>query len=214
MLIKNVVSNLMQSGGKRIRPLFVLAFNKLCSNSIPEDLNIIAASIEYIHTATLLHDDVIDNSDSRRGKSTAQKLWGSKASVLVGDFLLSTAFKWLVSSNNSEILKIVSETSVAISRGEIKQLVSKLDFNSHTYYDVIRSKTAVLFAASCEIGAVAGGANYEQRCAAYEFGLNFGIAFQIIDDIMDYVGTETGKPSGADFMNSRITLPLILAYQE
>ena len=212
-LVRKVISHLMKGGGKRLRPAFVLAFNKIFQDNISDQAISVGSAVEYIHAATLLHDDVIDNSVTRRGAATIKSIWGNKISVLVGDFVLSNAFRLFVKSQNPEILKIISETSISITLGEIKQLIPDTSFKYDNYHEIITAKTASLFAAACEIGACLGEATMEHRKRAYNFGLNFGISFQIIDDILDYTGENIGKQLGNDLMNSRVTLPIIIAYE-
>lgn len=176
-----------------------------------------AACVEFIHTATLLHDDVIDKSELRRGNQTANSIWGNEASILVGDFLLSKSFQLMVSDESLKVMKILSDTSAIISEGEVMQLTYErdLDTSEPIYLEIIKAKTAQLFAACCEIGAVVAEAGEIKENALHEFGKNLGIAFQIMDDVLDYSAKqeELGKKIGDDFRDGKITLPVILAYR-
>jgi octaprenyl-diphosphate synthase len=177
----------------------------------------LAASVEFIHTATLLHDDVVDESGLRRGRATANAVWGNKASVLVGDFLFSRAFQLMVADGSLKVLEILSQAAAVIAEGEVLQLVTSNDTETseQAYLDVIRSKTAALFAAACRIGAVVAGRPKVEEEALDSFGLNLGIAFQLIDDVLDFSArqAELGKSIGDDFREGKITLPVILAFR-
>ena len=213
-LIHNIARHIIASGGKRIRPALTLISAQLCHYEGQRHI-VMAAAIEFIHTATLLHDDVVDESKLRRGLATANELFGNKASVLVGDFLLSQAFQLMVSESSLQALKILSDASAVISKGEVMQLMTEgqPETTIEQYLQVISSKTAVLFAAACELGAVIAG-NKEYEAPLREFGIYIGIAFQLIDDALDYCADEAtlGKTVGDDFNEGKITLPVIIAY--
>lgn len=213
-LISNIAQHIVASGGKRIRPALTLISSQLCSYQGHRHIAL-AASIEFIHTATLLHDDVVDESKLRRGLATANELFGNKASVLVGDFLLSQAFQLMVSDGSLKSLKILSDAAAIISKGEVMQLMTEgqPETSIESYLQVISSKTAVLFAAACELGAVISGQSMWEE-ALREFGIYIGIAFQLVDDALDYAADELtlGKTVGDDFNEGKITLPVIIAY--
>lgn len=212
-LISSVILHLINTKGKRLRPALVFMVCKMLNCG--EDKRIrVAAAIEFIHNATLLHDDVLDKSDLRRGISTANKIWGNKTSILVGDFLLAIAFQWLIECKSFDILSILSQSSATIVSGEIKQMqiCSNADMTEQDYIDIISAKTSALFTASCEAAAVLAKVPIEERNALKNFGTNFGIAFQIIDDVLDYSGEQSGKNLGNDFYNRKVTLPVIISY--
>lgn len=213
-LVENIGHHLIDAGGKRLRPLMVLLTCKALGYSEQQHLSL-AAIIEFIHTATLLHDDVVDTSNLRRGRPTANAEWGNAPSVLVGDFLYSRAFQIMVSIGNMDIMAILSNTTNVIAEGEVQQLINAKnpDLSEAAYLDVINKKTAVLFAAACETGAVLSGASAQQRTALKEYGLQIGIAFQLVDDALDYQGDAQtlGKNIGADLSEGKPTLPLIYA---
>lgn len=215
-LIPQLAAHLIMAGGKRIRPLLTLAGGKLCGYEGPHIIKL-AAAIEFIHNATLLHDDVVDMSDLRRGQSTANALWGNQASVLVGDFLFARAFQLMVSVENLEALAVLSKTSATISEGEVFQLSlgSTFDVRHEDYYKIIQSKTGALFEASCQMGAILGNATSEQRQRTIDYGHYLGIVFQIIDDVLDYTADEKtlGKKVGGDFKERKLTLPIMVAYE-
>ncbi|WP_339047880.1 polyprenyl synthetase family protein [Candidatus Mesenet endosymbiont of Phosphuga atrata] len=214
-LVSSVISHLIKAGGKRLRPALVFIVCKMLSCQDEEGKRIrVAAAIEFIHNATLLHDDVLDESDLRRGISTANKIWGNKTSILVGDFLLTMAFQWLIECENFDVLSILSQSSATIVSGEIKQMLicSNITMTEQDYIDVVSAKTAALFAASCEAAAALAKVSVQQREALKSFGVNFGIAFQIIDDVLDYSGEQSGKNLGNDFYNRKVTLPVIISY--
>lgn len=216
-LIPKITSHVITSGGKRLRPILTLLSSKLCNYSGQRHINL-AACVEFIHTATLLHDDVVDESDLRRGNATANSVWGNQASVLVGDFLLSRAFQLMVDDGSLEVLKILSDTSAVISEGEVMQLSSMHDLGllEEKYTRIISAKTARLFAAACEIGAVLSKETKEKRDALFAYGENLGIAFQIVDDLLDYSAKQEalGKTIGDDFREGKVTLPVIYALQK
>lgn len=210
-----VISNyIISAGGKRIRPLMVILTSKMFGYSGINHIKI-ATALEFIHTATLFHDDVIDDGKTRRGKPTANNVWGNKYAILVGDFLFSQAFKLMVQTEKLEILEVLSHSSSVIAAGEIEQLscIGNLSLNEAQYIKIITDKTAELFAAACKSGAIIAEQNIDVINKMYDFGLNTGIAFQIIDDIIDYTSLESGKDLGQDVKDKKVTLPLLLAYQ-
>lgn len=215
-LIPEISGHTISSGGKRLRPMLTLATAKMCGYTgiAHRDL---AASVEFIHTATLLHDDVVDKSDLRRGSFTANNLWGNKESILVGDFLLGKAFELMGSAASLEVYRVLSNAAVVISEGEVKQLAvtGKIDIEQSEYFEVITAKTAELFAAACEIGGIIAGRPEKEIKALRQYGMSLGIAFQIIDDALDYSSTQEklGKNIGDDFMEKKVTLPIIIAYK-
>jgi octaprenyl-diphosphate synthase len=205
------------AGGKRMRPLLTVAAARLCGYDAEDDRHIrLATCVEFIHSATLLHDDVVDVSELRRGKPTANTVWGDKASVLVGDFLFTRSFELMVDVGSLDILGVLSRASSTIAEGEVLQLVTQRDISTPeaTYLEVIKAKTAKLFAAAAEVGAMVAGRNGAERVALESFGINLGIAFQLVDDALDYSGREAqlGKTVGDDFREGKITLPVILAF--
>jgi octaprenyl-diphosphate synthase len=215
-LIPQLAGHIVAAGGKRLRPLLTLASARLCDYRGDRHVRL-AACVEFIHTATLLHDDVVDESDLRRGLATANALWGNKASVLVGDYLFSRAFQLMVADGSLKVLEILSNASAVIAEGEVLQLQTSNDTatSEQAYLDVIRSKTAALFAAACRIGAVVAERPKAEEEALDSFGLNLGIAFQLVDDVLDYAAAqpELGKTVGDDFRDGKITLPVILAFR-
>lgn len=214
-LIPELAGHLVNSGGKRLRPLLTLACAHMLGYSGDRHITI-AAIVEFIHTATLLHDDVVDASDMRRGKKTANLIWGNQPSVLVGDFLFSRSFELMVEDGSLEILRILSNASSIIAEGEVMQMQATHDLSTDLslYMDVIGAKTAALFAAACEVAAVISGESFNVQEALRDYGTALGIAFQIADDRLDYVATsETmGKAAGDDFRDGKVTLPVIEAY--
>ena len=212
--INDVARHLLDAGGKRIRPLLTLASARIVGDSPRAPL--LAAAVEFIHTATLLHDDVVDRSARRRGQPTANLLWDNKSSVLVGDFFFARAFQLMVEADNLTALRILSDASATISEAEVMQLVmaSNVEMEESTYIKIIEGKTAVLFAAATETGAVIAGASPEQARALSTYGHALGICFQIIDDLLDYGAPDAaiGKDTGDDFKERKITLPIIKAY--
>ena len=216
-LIPELANHLVGAGGKRMRPLLTVAAARLCGYSDDSDRHIkLATCVEFIHSATLLHDDVVDVSALRRGKPTANTVWGDKASVLVGDFLFTRAFELMVEVGSLDILGVLSNASSTIAEGEVLQLVSQRDMSTPeaTYLEIIKAKTAKLFAAAAEVGAMVAGRDGPERVALQSFGMNLGIAFQLVDDALDYSGREAklGKTVGDDFREGKITLPVILAF--
>jgi octaprenyl-diphosphate synthase len=215
-LIPELAQHLINSGGKRLRPMLTIAAAHLCGYGGDAHIKL-AASVEFMHTATLLHDDVVDESDMRRGKKSARLLWGNQASVLVGDFLLGQAFRMMVDVGSLPALKILSDASSVIAEGEVMQLAASKDMGTteENYLAVIYSKTAALFAAASEIGAVIAGRNEAEQSALRLYGTNIGLAFQLIDDALDYSGEAAmlGKRVGDDFREGKITLPVVLSYR-
>ena len=216
-LIHKMTDYHVKSGGKRIRPLLTLASAKLCGyKDGNRDINL-AACIELIHNATLLHDDVIDNSELRRGIKTANSVWGNQSSILVGDYLFSRCFEMMVEDGSPEILKLLSSTSSRIAQGEVLQLEHKgeIDLLEETYFNIINMKTAALFAAAAKVGACLGNKSKKEKDALESYGKNLGLAFQIADDALDYFSSKNifGKEIGKDFYEGKTTLPLIIIFQ-
>ena len=217
-LIQEIGKYLILSGGKRLRPLLTTSCFHILNTQSLKSINHIglAAAVEFIHAATLLHDDVVDLSKDRRGNLTANEVWGNKTSVLVGDFLFSRSFQLMTKYGNMETLKILSDTSVVISEGEVLEISNdkNLEMNQDTYFQIINGKTASLFSAACQVGGISGGAKDNEHQALKSFGTNFGMAFQLIDDAIDYSSSSKtmGKNIGDDFKEGKITLPIILAY--
>jgi octaprenyl-diphosphate synthase len=214
-LIPQLAGHIVAAGGKRLRPMLTLATSRLCGYRGDRHIAL-AAAVEFIHTATLLHDDVVDSSGLRRGLATANAVWGNKASVLVGDFLFSRAFELMVEDGSLRVLEILSRASAVIAEGEVLQLMTSNDTSTTeaAYLDVIGAKTAELFAAASRIGAVLGERPMEDELALDAYGRNLGIAFQLIDDMLDYSAheAELGKTVGDDFRDGKITLPVVLAF--
>jgi octaprenyl-diphosphate synthase len=215
-MIPEVANHLIASGGKRMRPILTLATSGLCGYCGEGHIKL-AAAVEFMHTATLLHDDVVDESDLRRGKAAARVLWGNEASVLVGDFLLGQAFKMMVEVGSLPCLEVLSSAAVVIAEGEVMQLSAAKDTETteDAYLAVIRAKTAALFAAACEVGPILAGRSKAQIAACQGYGANLGIAFQLIDDALDYGGSaaKLGKNVGDDFREGKITLPVVLSFR-
>ena len=211
--IPEVTAHLVDAGGKRLRPMLTLAAARMCGYTGPFQIHL-AATVEFIHTATLLHDDVVDESAQRRGRPTANLLWDNQSSVLVGDYLFSRAFQLMVETGNLRVLDILANASATIAEGEVLQLSAAKDVETteEIYFKVIRGKTAALFAAAMEVGAVIAEQDDKIVQALYNYGDALGIAFQIVDDLLDYTGTKaTGKSIGNDFREQRLTLPVIKA---
>ncbi|UWI82957.1 polyprenyl synthetase family protein [Wolbachia endosymbiont of Howardula sp.] len=213
----NLLLRLVRAGGKRIRPKLVFIICKMLQYFETNRIQI-AASVECIHYATLLHDDVLDDSEIRHGIQTAHIIWGNKASILAGDLLLTLAFRWLIDCNNINILRILSQASHALVKGEIKQMTECIDLDlMHTnYFAIIGEKTASLFSACCEAISTVSTATQDEIYRLKNFGFNFGMAFQIIDDILDYTAYQDsyGKKVGKDFHDRKVTLPVIIAYEK
>ncbi|MEM7214080.1 MAG: polyprenyl synthetase family protein [Pseudomonadota bacterium] len=215
-MIPEVAKHLIDSGGKRLRPMITLAAAQMFGYE-GEGHVILAASVEFMHTATLLHDDVVDESDMRRGKLAARMLWGNEASVLVGDFLLGQAFRMMVEVGSLKALDVLSHAATVIAEGEVLQLstAKNLETTEDEYLEVIRSKTAALFAAAAEVGPIIVNESDAAGRALRSYGNNLGLAFQLIDDALDYGGnaSELGKNTGDDFREGKVTLPVLLAYR-
>ncbi|MBI5888003.1 MAG: polyprenyl synthetase family protein [Deltaproteobacteria bacterium] len=216
-LVGKVGEYILTSGGKRFRPLVMLLASRLCGYK-GERHTQIAGVIEFIHTATLLHDDVVDNSSLRRGAASANTIWGDGASILVGDYMLSKAFSLAVTHGNERILKVLSQAAARMAEGEVMQLLKHGDINitEKEYLDVITSKTAVLFSASAQFAAILGEVNLEREVALASYGMGLGIAYQLMDDSLDYTSTDEdlGKSVGNDLREGKVTLPLIYAYKK
>ncbi len=212
--IPEVTAHLVEAGGKRLRPMLTLAAAEMCGYDGPFDVHL-AATVEFIHTATLLHDDVVDESGQRRGRPTANLLWDNKSSVLVGDYLFSRAFQLMVETGSLRVLDILSNASATIAEGEVLQLTAARDLatDEGIYLQVVRGKTAALFSAATEVGGVIAGAPEVQVQALFDYGDALGISFQIVDDLLDYQGesSATGKNVGDDFRERKLTLPVIKA---
>jgi octaprenyl-diphosphate synthase len=213
-LIPQLAAHLVAAGGKRLRPLLTLAAARLCGYEGARQISL-AACVEFIHTATLLHDDVVDESVLRRGDASANAVFGNKAAVLVGDFLFARAFELMVEDGSLEVLRILSAAAATIAEGEVLQLTTQNDLatTEQKYFDVIRGKTAALFAAACEVGAVIADEPPERCAALARFGLDLGMAFQLVDDALDYSADEVelGKTVGDDFREGKLTYPVLLA---
>lgn len=215
--IKEIVNYIIRSGGKRIRPILVILASKLCGYQ--GDLHIsYAAILEFIHTATLLHDDVVDNAKTRRGASSVNMVWGNEPSVLVGDFLYTKSFELMAEDGNPEILRAISKATTALSEGEILEILrtSDIDTTADEYFEVIGNKTAALFSAACEVGAILGKTDSSKRLALKKYGYDLGVAFQLKDDILDYMSFDNvlGKQVGTDLKEGKVTLPLIYALKQ
>jgi octaprenyl-diphosphate synthase len=214
-LIPQLASHIVAAGGKRMRPMLTIATARMCGYRGRRHIQL-AACVEFIHTATLLHDDVVDESGLRRGRETANALWGNKASVLVGDFLFSRAFQVMVEDGSLAVLAILSNASAVIAEGEVLQLTTANDTETseQAYLEVIRAKTAALFAAACRVGAAVADRPKAEEDALETYGLNLGIAFQLADDVLDYAASadEMGKNAGDDFRDGKITLPVVLSF--
>lgn len=215
-MIPEVANHLISSGGKRLRPMLTLAAAQMFGYSGEHHVRL-ATSVEFMHTATLLHDDVVDESDLRRGKKTARTIWGNQASVLVGDFLLGQAFRMMVEVGSLEALDILSSAASIIAEGEVMQLAAakNLETTEDEHFAVIKAKTAALFSAAAEVGPVIAGASKNDKAALRSYGMNLGLAFQLIDDALDYGGSskDLGKNVGDDFREGKVTLPVILSYR-
>ncbi|WP_419913647.1 polyprenyl synthetase family protein [Hoeflea sp.] len=215
-MIPEVANHLISSGGKRLRPMLTLAAATMFGYEGDGHVKL-ATSVEFMHTATLLHDDVVDESDLRRGKSTARMIWGNQASVLVGDFLLGQAFKMMVEVGSMDALDVLSNAASIIAEGEVLQLsvAKNMETTEDDYLAVIRAKTAALFSAAAEVGPIIAGASKAERDALRSYGTNLGLAFQLVDDVLDYGGSaqDLGKNVGDDFREGKITLPVVLSYR-
>ncbi len=215
-LIPQIADHLISSGGKRLRPMITLAAARMFGYEGDDHIKL-ATSVEFMHTATLLHDDVVDESGMRRGRQTARMIWGNQASVLVGDYLLGQAFRMMVEVGSLAALDILSRAATVIAEGEVMQLASakNLDTTEDEYLGVINAKTAALFSAASEVGPVIAGATRTDQAALRSFGTNLGLAFQLVDDALDYGGNarDLGKNIGDDFREGKVTLPVILSYR-
>ncbi|MFT6659359.1 polyprenyl synthetase family protein [Maritalea sp.] len=215
-MVPQISNYLISAGGKRLRPMLTVAAALMFAPKDQQHISY-AAAIEFMHTATLLHDDVVDESDKRRGQQAPRKIWGNAASVLVGDFLLGQAFMMMVEAGNLEALGILSRSAAIIAEGEVFQLSIAKDFNTKIddYFEVVKAKTAALFEAATEVGAMAGGANSAERAALKTYGAQLGIAFQLVDDALDYGGMSgtIGKNVGDDLREGKMTLPILHALQ-
>tara|TARA_B100000282_G_scaffold296786_1_gene280067 strand:+ start:2772 stop:3791 length:1020 start_codon:yes stop_codon:yes gene_type:complete len=214
--IPEVSNHIIKLGGKRLRPILTLTTSKMCGYK--EDMHInLAAAVELMHTATLLHDDVVDDSDLRRGKSTSHIVWDNKSSILVGDFLLGKAFQLMVETKSIDCLKNLSNASAKIAEGEVMQLIASdnIKTTEDRYMGIIEAKTAELFSTACVVSALITKSKDEEINALTSFGKNLGIAFQLKDDALDYIGNKNslGKNTGNDFLEGKVTLPVILAYR-
>ena len=214
-LIPQLAAHIVAAGGKRLRPLLTLAAARMCGYQGQRHVNL-AACVEFIHTATLLHDDVVDESLLRRGLASANAVFGNQASVLVGDFLFARAFQLMVEDGSLRVLAILSRASATIAEGEVLQLVTQNDLSTpeDRYLEVIQGKTAALFAAACEVGAIVAETSAAEERALADYGANLGIAFQLVDDALDYAADQAtlGKTVGDDFREGKITLPVLTAY--
>lgn len=217
-LIQEISHHLIASGGKRIRPILLILAAKLCGTNSGNHHHNLAAAVELIHSATLLHDDVVDASQIRRGKKTANAIWDNKASILVGDYLFSISFQLMVLSKNLAVLDLLAKASSIMADGEVMQLQNSTDIalSKEKYFEIIFGKTAVLFSAACEVGALINDKSEAEIKALREFGKALGIIFQIVDDMLDYSAKEEvlGKDAGNDFFEGKVTLPIILTYEK
>jgi len=217
VLVNQLSNYIINSGGKRLRPMLALLMARACGYKGDKHIDV-AAIVEFIHTATLLHDDVVDESDMRRGKETANNVWGNQAAVLVGDFLYSRAFEMMVDVNEMRVMSIMAQTTNTIAEGEVLQLlnINDADTSEERYFEVIYSKTAKLFEAACQLGAVLAGLSEEYEKAVAQYGVHLGTAFQLVDDILDYIADseEMGKNVGDDLAEGKPTLPLIYAMRK
>jgi octaprenyl-diphosphate synthase len=215
-LIPEIAGHLINSGGKRIRPMLTVAAARMCGYTGLHHIKL-AMAVEFMHTATLLHDDVVDESDMRRGKQAARIIWGNQASVLVGDYLLGQAFKMMVETGSLDCLRILSDAACIIAEGEVLQLSVSQDTSTteDSYLKVVAAKTAALFSAAARVGAVISNRPRAEQEALESYGRNLGIAFQLVDDALDYSGKQAllGKSVGDDFRERKITLPVVLAYR-
>lgn len=216
-MIPEVANHLISSGGKRLRPMMTLATARMFGYEGDSHVRL-ATAVEFMHTATLLHDDVVDESDLRRGKSTARMIWGNQASVLVGDFLLGQAFKMMVDVGSLDALDVLATSASVIAEGEVMQLAAakNMETTEDEYLAVIKAKTAALFSAAAEVGPIVAGSKKSDREAMRDYGLYLGLAFQLVDDALDYGGSaaDLGKNTGDDFREGKITLPVILSYRK
>ncbi|ENN93333.1 polyprenyl synthetase family protein [Bartonella bovis] len=214
-MIPKICNHLISSGGKRLRPMITLASADMFGYQGDGHIKL-ATAIEFMHTATLLHDDVVDESNLRRRKSTARMIWGNKASILVGDFLLGQAFKMIVDAGSMEALATLANAAAIIAEGEVMQFAAaqNIETNVSDYLKIINAKTAALFSAAAEVGPIIAGYGHEERLALREYGTSLGLAFQLVDDALDYSGSAEylGKNIGDDFREGKITMPVIFSY--
>ena len=215
-LAKTISQYILKSGGKKLRPLLFVLSARLCGCETGEEIKL-SPIFEYLHVATLLHDDVIDGAKTRRGKPASHEVWGKTVAILTGDFLLARALELAASSGNLRIVEMLSKTVSILAQGEILEFAKtdSLDLREEEYFEIIDGKTAALIARACHLGGVLAGASEEQENALYAYGHNLGLAFQIVDDILDYIGSEKefGKPIGQDIREGKVTLPFIYALQ-
>ena len=215
--IPEITKHIFESGGKKIRPLLCIATAEALNYKLDKHI-LLAATIEFIHTATLLHDDVVDESSTRRGEKTANILWDNKSSILVGDFLFSRAFQLMVATKSLSVLEILSNAAAIIAESEVLQLtnIKNINIGLKTYFEIIEGKTAELFSAACETGAMIATSNLNQIKSFKSYGKSIGICFQLIDDYLDYMGDKKimGKLIGNDFFNSKLTYPIIITLNE
>jgi len=215
-LIPELAQHLIDSGGKRLRPMLTIAAAQMCEYEGNHHVDL-ATAVEFMHTATLLHDDVVDESDLRRGRRTARLIWGNQASVLVGDYLLGQAFRIMVTTGSLAALKVLADAAAVIAEGEVMQLAAAHNTSTteDAYLKVINAKTAALFSAAAEVGAIIAERNDAEREALESYGRNLGVAFQLVDDALDYSGKQAqlGKSVGDDFREGKITLPVVLSYR-
>ncbi|MEZ0344401.1 MAG: polyprenyl synthetase family protein [Caldimicrobium sp.] len=211
--INQVSEYVLFSGGKRVRPLLCVLSAKTLNSEVSDFLYETSLLFEYLHVATLLHDDVVDSAEFRRGRKAARNLWGNQATILVGDYLYAKALRMASFLKNPEIMEVITETTLLMSEGEVLQLLhlDDTELTEEEYYEVIYRKTAVLMACACKVGALIASEDFEFSQNLYNFGLNLGMAFQVIDDLLDYTSSETGKDQGKDFLEGKVTLPVILA---
>jgi len=211
--INQVSEYVLFSGGKRVRPLLCVLSAKTLNSEVSDFLYETSLLFEYLHVATLLHDDVVDSAEFRRGRKAARNLWGNQATILVGDYLYAKALRMASFLKNPEIMDVITETTLLMSEGEVLQLLhlDDTELTEEEYYEVIYRKTAVLMACACKVGALIASEDFEFSQNLYNFGLNLGMAFQVIDDLLDYTSSETGKDQGKDFLEGKVTLPVILA---
>ncbi len=215
-MIRELAVHLIGSGGKRLRPMLTVATAQMCGYRGESHIKL-ATAVEFMHTATLLHDDVVDESAVRRGRQAARMIWGNQASVLVGDYLLGQAFRMMVETGSLDALRVLAAAASIIAEGEVLQLATQHDIatTEDAYMQVIGAKTAALFAAAAEVGGIVAGRPREEQAALDSYGRNLGIAFQLVDDALDYFGKQSvlGKTIGDDFREGKITLPVVLAYR-
>ena len=215
-MIRELAAHLIGSGGKRLRPMLTVATAQMCGYRGESHIRL-ATAVEFMHTATLLHDDVVDESAVRRGRQAARMIWGNQASVLVGDYLLGQAFRMMVETGSLDALRVLAAAASIIAEGEVLQLATQHDIatTEDAYMQVIGAKTAALFAAAAEVGGIVAGRPREEQAALDSYGRNLGIAFQLVDDALDYFGKQSvlGKTIGDDFREGKITLPVVLAYR-